>query len=274
LTHQRGTPLNVLYHRQLAALMKHDPGVRLRTRVVRSFGLDHVSRLNRLLVGPRIDGVMVHLREAAIVAAARAVVRESSDDQTRRRIHPSMFRRGHRPAAAGPSFGGIFPAADEARGPDAYAESDDDLQDLPLPGRRVAGFRLRNLNVMLGVMAGLGGWAIEEELLRFDELAGACRERGIPLFALGPTPAAYSYWADRVMRQANARIRRHLAGMDVSYALMEQRRDRAGHSLTRADGFHLSLEGHGFVAEQLHEQGMRDWVARILEARESVVVLG
>lgn len=269
MSHQRGTPLNALYHRQLAALLERDPGVRLRPRIVRDFRLDYVSRLDRLLAGPRVDGVMVHLREVTIVAAARAFVFESIDGQTHRRRNPAMFRRSHQFRAEGPaSSGGPLPGED-ARGSDAYDDDDDDVQDAPLPGRRIAGFRLRNLNYMLGVMAGLGGWAIEDGLLRFDDLARACRERGVPLFVLGPTPATYSYWANRVTSQATVRIRRHLSGTDVPCALIEQTRDRAGYSLTRADGFHLTIDGHRFIAEQLYEQGMREWAGRILAARES-----
>lgn len=156
---------------------------------------------------------------------------------------------------------------DDGAGPDAYGDTDGDLQDAPLPGRRIAGFRLRNSNYMIGVMAGLGSWAIEEELLRLDEVAWACRERGVPLFVLGPSPATYSYWACQTMWEANVRIRRRLSGTNVPCALIEQITDRAGRSLTRADGFHFTIDGHQFIAEQLFEQGMREWVARILSAR-------
>jgi hypothetical protein len=267
MSHQRGTPLNALYHRQLAAMLSRDPGVRMRAHIVRGFGLDYASRLDRLLAGPRIDGVLVHVREATIVAAARAFVTESMGDRRRRRVNPAMLRRGHPHVASGPAAVPGPPGKD-AREPDAYSDGDDDLQDMPLPGRRIAGVRLRNVNFMLGVMTGLGGWAIEDELLRFDELARACRERGVPLFVLGPTPVTYSIWARRITRQANGRIRRHLSGIDVPCALVEGTSDAAGRPLTRRDGFHMTIAGHEFIAEQLYEQGVRPWVASILATRE------
>jgi hypothetical protein len=272
MSHQRGTPLNSLYHRQLALLLERDPGVRLRPHIVRYFWLDHVSRLDRLMAESRVDGVMIHLREVTIVAAARAFVTESMGGESHRRLNAAMFRRSHEFSAETSTSSGSPPPGRHSREPDAYAGLHDDLQDTPLPGRRIAGFRLRNLNYMLGVMAGLGGWAIQHELLRFDDLARACRERGVPLFVLGPTAATYSYWAKRITSQANGRIRRHLSGTGVPYVLIEQTADRAGHSLVRADGFHMTVDGHRFVAERLYEGGMREWVGRILqlEAFESL----
>ena len=72
MSHQRGTPLNKLYHRQLAAMLERDPGVRMRVHVARDFGLDYAARLNRLVEVESIDGLLVHVREATITAAAKA----------------------------------------------------------------------------------------------------------------------------------------------------------------------------------------------------------
>jgi lysophospholipase L1-like esterase len=135
---------------------------------------------------------------------------------------------------------------------------------VPLPGRRIAGFRLRNLNYALGVLAGPGGWAVEDELLRIDALARACKQRGIPLFVLGPTPTVFSWWSSRVTRRANDAIRRRLAATGVPYALIEGATDGSGRPLVRADGFHLTPDGHRFVAERLYDGGMRQWAGDTL----------
>jgi hypothetical protein len=272
MSHQRDTPLNALYHRRLAVMLEHDPGVRLRPHVARHFSLDNADRLEELLAGSHLDGLLVHLREVTIVSAARAFVTVSSEGERHRRLNPAMFDRGHRfraerPALSSSSSNSL--TAESTRSPDAYGGVVEDLQDLPLPGRRIAGFRLRNLTYMLGVMAGLGGWAIQDELLRFDDLAAACRQRGLPLFILGPTPATYSYWANRVTSRAVVEIRRHLSAVNVPCALIEQTVDGAGDPLIRADGFHMTTHGHRFVAEQLYEQGMRDWVRTILSGGQS-----
>lgn len=266
MSHQRDTPLNALYHRQLGAMLHHDPGVRLRVRIARGFALDPVSRLDRLLSEPGIDGVMVHIREVAITSATRALVTESLDGRRRLRLNPAMLHRSHRPIAEGRPSAGLAANAD-GRDRDAYADTDDDRQDQPLPGVRIAGFRVRNLNYLLGELSGLGDWAIDEELLRFDELASTCRQRAVPLFVLGPTPATYSLWASRVMRRANERLGRHLADLGVPHALLDQTRDDAGRPLVRADGIHMTIAGHGFIAKRLVEQGIGNWIATILAGR-------
>ncbi|MGA3058712.1 MAG: SGNH/GDSL hydrolase family protein, partial [Candidatus Limnocylindrales bacterium] len=90
-------------------------------------------------------------------------------------------------------------------------------------------------------------------------------ERGIPLFVLGPTPTTLSWWASRVTRRANDAIRRRLAGTGVPCALLEGTADGDGRPLLRADGLHLTPDGHRFVAERLYEGGMREWVSGLLE---------
>ena len=104
-----------------------------------------------------------------------------------------------------------------------------------------------------------------DNLLRFDALAHACKERGLPLFVLGPTPTTLSWWSSRVTCRANDAIRRRLAGTGVPCALLEGTADAAGRPLVRADGLHLTPDGHRFVAERLYEGGMREWVGGLLE---------
>jgi hypothetical protein len=184
-----------------------------------------------------------------------------------------MLHRGHAPCAAPQASTDDPPPRPGAHRPDAYADDDlaDEAQDRLLPGRRIAGVRLGNVNYMLGAISGLGGWAIEDHLLKVDDLARACRERAIPLFVLGPTPSTYSYWAGRMARQANDRIGRHLSRSGTPFALIDGTTDPEGNPLTRADGFHPSLACHRVVAAQLYEQGMREWVGGIVAARRDAL---
>lgn len=71
MSHQRRIPLNALYQRKLAVLLEADPGVRLRTYIVRDFESDLRARLDRLLAGPPVDGVLAHIRAANMVVPAR-----------------------------------------------------------------------------------------------------------------------------------------------------------------------------------------------------------
>lgn len=261
MSHQRGTPLNMLYHRQLATMLARDPGVSLRVHVARDFGLSYERRLNSLLAVRPLDGLLVHVREATITAAAKA--------WPYRRLNPAMLHRGHASQAAPRPSNDAAPPGTRPHRRDAYADADlaDEAQDKPLPGRRIAGIRLRNVNYMIGALTGLGGWAIEDHLLMVDGLERACRERAIPLFVLGPTPATYSYWASRIAGQANERLGRRLSRSGTPVALIAGTTDRDGNPLTRTDGFHPSLACHRLVAEQLYQQGMRGWVGAIVAAR-------
>jgi len=95
-------------------------------------------------------------------------------------------------------------------------------------------------------------------MLAMDVVVRACRDRGVPLIVLGPTPAAYSYWSQRVIRRTNAAIRRRLTGTGVPFALIDGLRDAEGRPITRVDGLHLTPAGHRYVAERLYEAGMRE----------------
>jgi hypothetical protein len=276
MSHQRGTSLNALYHRVLAEMLRDDPGVRLRPHIVRDFGADLRTRLDRLLTGPPVDGVLVHLRAARMVVPVRLTRSVWRNGRFHQGLNPLLFRRGHTSslslsqrlsnASSGSSGPSGSSGRSKPRGPDAYGDLPD-LQDQPQPGLRIAGFRVRNLNLAFGTLVGLDRWAIAEELHEFDEFERACRERGLPLFVLGPTPTTYSYWTDRIVRKGNAAIRRRLSGTNVPFALVEQWQDPAGRPLTRADGFHMTLDGHRFVAELLYGHDMREWVGGIVAAK-------
>lgn len=264
MSHQHGIPFNALYQRQLASMLEADPGVVLRPYIVRDFELDLRSRLDRLPAGQRIDGVLAHIRAANMVVPAHLLRRRRNDGYSRLVPNPALFRRGHASTVVLSLRTNLIRGRDKPRGPDAYGDSPN-LQDRPPEGLRIAGFRARNLNLALGSMVGLDNWAIAEELRRYNEFQQACLARGLPLFVLGPAPVEYSYWTNRIVRKANARIRRQLAGESVPFALIEQACDEAGRPLTRVDGVHLTVEGQRFVAELLYNDGMREWVADILK---------
>jgi hypothetical protein len=177
----------------------------------------------------------------------------------RQRLHPALFRRGHSMRSAPPVPGDGTATTEFQRQSDAYGVArGEDTQNQPPPGRRIAGYRLRNLNYLLGALAGLDRWAIEQEMLAMDVVVRACRDRGVPLIVLGPTPAAYSYWSQRVIRRTNAAIRRRLTGTGVPFALIDRVRDADGHPLTLTDGVHMTPAGHRYVAERLYEAGVRE----------------
>ena len=261
MSHQHDIPLNGLYQRRLAVMLEADPGVALRPYIVRDFELDLRSRLERLPAGQRMDGVLANIRAANMVVPARLFRRLTDDGRSRLVLNPALLRRGHASSVVLSPRPSTVRGRTKPHGPDAYGDSPN-TQDSPPRGLRVAGFRVRNLNIALGYLAGLGGWAIAEELRRYDEFQKACQERGLPLFVLGPAPVEYSYWTHRIVQQANAAIRRRLAGGDVPFAPIEQARDDAGHPLTRVDGIHLTEYGQRFVAELLCNQGLREWVTR------------
>lgn len=267
MSHQRGTPLNALYHRQLAAMLEANPGVRLRPNIVRDFDADLRTRLEMLLAGPPVDGVLLHLRAVRMLGPVRLTRSVWKDSRLHLGLNPNLFRRGHASRAARSwRPNSVSSERGKPRGPDAYGDLPD-LQDQPLPGLRIAGFRVRSLNLAMGTLVGLDQWAIDEELRQFDEFERACREHGLPLFVLGPTPTTCSYWTNRIVRKGNAAIRRRLSDTNVPFALVEQVCDSVGHPLTRADGVHLTIEGQRFVAELLHGHGMREWVAEIVSVK-------
>ena len=249
-SHQRDTPLSALYHRQLAGLLAADPGVRLRPHVVRAFNRRYVDRLDLLLAGPPVDAVMVHVR-VVMVDGSRLLMTRYEHGRPRPSFNPALFQRTHSPRSGATPTGALHE-------PDAYGDGPVYDQDLPRPGRRVAGYRLRNVNYLLGALVGLDSRAIEEEMLALESVVRACEDRAVPLIVLGPTPAAYSYWSQRVIRRTNAAIRRRLTGTGIPFALIDGLLDAEGQPLTRADGLHLTPAGHRYVAERLYEAGMRE----------------
>jgi hypothetical protein len=252
MSHQRGTPVNALYHRVLAELVAAEPGIRLRVRVVRAFDADLLTRL-RMVDPSQVDGVLVHLRAASLVAPVPIVRRTWRDGRLRASINPALLGRSRAGAGVDPFT-------------DAYDDSPD-LQDVAPAGPAIAGFRIRNLNVALGCVIGLDRPARHRLLADLDSFKAECRSRQLPFFVLGPAPTTYSWWTNRIVRKGEAAIRKRLAGSDVPYALIERDHDDAGRPLTRADGTHLTIAGQRFVGRLLYERGIGSWMERSLAAR-------
>jgi hypothetical protein len=263
MTHQRGVPLNALYHRQLAGLLAERPGIKLRTHVVRAFDADLASRLELLLEDAPVDGVLVHLRAAPLVWSVRIVRRAWRDGQFQTELNPALNPALFRGTAAGAGTQAFGSGVEDD---DAYGGAPD-LQDRPPTGRRIAGMRVRNLNVAAGTIVGLDRIAIRRQLREFAALERAARARGVSLFVLGPTPTTYSWWTNRLVRKAEAVIRQALTGTPVPFALVESAYDDAGRPVIRADGTHLTIDGHRYVAGRLERAGLGDWMSRILAAR-------
>jgi hypothetical protein len=258
MTHQRGIPLNALYHRRLGERLAADHGIRLRTHVVRAFEADLAGRLERLLAESAVDGVLVHLRSAPLVWATQLVRRPWRDGRFRVELNPALRRWA--PAAEREA------AAREGANDDAYGGAPDE-QDRAPGGRRIAGFRIRDLNVAAGSLIGLDRIAIRaqlRELAAVERLAGA---RGLPIFVVGPTQVTYSSWTRRLVRRQERAIRAALARGRVPHALVGAVADEAGRQVTRADGTHLTIDGHAYVARQIARAGIGDWMAGIVAGR-------
>jgi hypothetical protein len=254
MTHQRGIPLNELYHRRLADLLEARSGIRLKVRVVRAFEADMATRLDLLGADPEVDGVLVHLRAWSLIAPVPIFRRAWHGGRRRIELNP-VLRRSSEAAWTGADLDA-----------DAYGEAPD-RQDTPPPGRRVAGMRIRSANIGIGCLLGFDRRALRAQLRQLDAFAAVARDRHLPFFVLGPTPATYSYWTNRCVDRANAAIPRRLAGSGVPFALIERKADRDGVSLTRADGTHLTIEGQGYVAERLYEAGIGGWMSDVIATR-------
>jgi hypothetical protein len=266
MSHQRGTPPSALYHRRLARLLEADPGIRLRVQIVRDFESGLVGRLARVEPGS-VDGVLVHLRSFGLIRMVRIVRRVWVDGRSHLELNPVLapWRRGQTfhvsSGVEEPRQGPGGPVRDAALDPT-------DRQDQAPPGRRIAGFRLRDLNVGLAAMAGLDRIAVRRLIREFDAFAAAAARRDMPVFVLGPTPAPFAIWTRRLVRDAETAIRARLAGGATPFVLLEREVDAEGRPLTRADLSHLTPEGQRFVGEMLYRGGIGDWMSAILADRQ------
>jgi hypothetical protein len=265
LSHQRGIPLNALYHRRLAELLEAEPGIGLRVHVARDFDASMRTRLDRLVARSPVDGVLLHLRGAPLIASSRLVRRVWKDGAYRIQLNPAF--RARRPAgdpAAGSAEADPSAFLDDMG--DAYDESPD-AQDLPPAGLRIVGVRVRNLNVAAAAVIGLDRLAARRQLGQFADFADACRARDLPFFVLGPTQTTYSWWTRRIVRRYEAAIGKRLAGSGVPFVLVGREEDLEGRPLIRADGTHLTPDGQRFIGELLHRGGIGGWMSAALGDR-------
>ena len=255
MTHQRGVSLNDLYHRRLAALLAAEPGIRLRTHVVRAFDEGLAARLERLLAESTVDGVLLHLRSAPLVWSTQLVRRPWREGRYHLVLNPALRRWPSTSLDTTDRIG-----ADDD---DAYGGAPDE-QDRAPGGRRILGFRIRNLNVAAGSIVGLDRVAIKGQLRELAAVERVANARGVPIFAVGPTLISYSYWTRRLVRRQERAIEAALAGRRLPLALVGTALDDAGRPVIRADGTHLTIEGHVYVAERLAQTGIGAWMTGVL----------
>lgn len=255
LSHQHDIAVGELYHRRLAAMAANSGGRRLRVRIARSFEFGYAERLDRLLGRGELDVVMLHMR-ATVVTRAALLVRERSGGQSRLRPNPALFNRRHnRPAGCGNEDLVHMP---DLATPDAYGGSRP-AQDVAPQGRRVVGFRLRDVNHALGKMLGLYRWVIDDELIRLDGFLDACRRRNLQVLVMGPTPATFGPLQSALIRRYSEALEVRLKARGIPFARVDAATGPSGRPVTRADGLHLTAEGHEAVATALFHAGQPYW---------------
>lgn len=270
MSHQVGIPMRDLYHRQLADQLEATRDIRVRVHIARSFGAGYVSRLESLLAQRELDGVMLHLR-VSIMRRSRLVLEQVVDGRKRRYLNPVLLDRSH----SGPRVDAL--RARENAGAQRMRRGGQELQERAArhDRRRLRRRRYRawldRINWALGSLVGLDRWAVENELVVLREFLAACAARGLPVAVLGPTPMIGRDWQYRTAQMLNARMRGFAAEAGVPVALIEQTHDAAGRPLVKADGLHLTPEGHGFVAGRLLDAGMADWMSSIIRSRQDLL---
>jgi len=266
LTHQPGIPKSELYHQRLAKRLEQSKGTRLRVRIARDFRQEHVFRLEGLLKEHRLDAVMVHVRSEFCRKAA-LIVTIHTGGEFRYFLHPYLFRpwRSGWAALENSGFAGCrlvlrrpSPVGQAATSESSGGEDQEDHADIVPGAVRVGGLAVRDLLYGGGVLAGLDGWAIRDELRMLEDLYVYCRDLGLPLLVLGPSRRPDNHWFDRLCVKLDARLRAATKKMSLPYADLMAVNDAKGVRMYRPDGFHMNAGGHSYVADQL---------ARVLEER-------
>jgi hypothetical protein len=142
--------------------------------------------------------------------------------------------------------------------PDAYNGARPP-QDAPPRGRRIAGLRLRDINHAMGKALGLYSWVIDDELIRLDGFLDVCRRRNLNVLVLGPTPATFGPWQAQLIRQYGQALQTRLEDTGIPFARVDTATGPGGRLITRADGLHLTAEGHDVVAAELFRAGRLCW---------------
>ena len=266
LTHQPGVPKSELYHQRLKRRLTESAGVNLQVRIARDFEKEHVHRLGSLIEEHRLDAVMVHLR-SAFVGKAPLVVLSATPSEFRYYLHPFLFRPWRSGWAAvwnsefegcmllgrrkNPVVGQLLEAGES--GESARTSKPVDLAHVVPGATRIAGVSIRDMLYLGGAVVGLDAWAVRDELRMLEDLRIRCAGLGLPLFAMGPSRRPDSFWLDRLCKKLDARSRKACSEQGVPYCGLMRAVNERGVRMYLPDGFHLTADGHGYVAEQLEE---------------------
>lgn len=252
LTHQPGIPLSALFHRQLARSLLSRSPIRVRVSMGRLFEGSYLARWSNLREQGPFDGLLVHVRNDLIKKAGLLCMTPAGVG--RRYVwHPFLFNR----RGSGADWGSHVSARPDARGIAHRSDATALPYGQPPPGRRVAGFRLRELNHLAGWGVGLSRWACEDEWKLLHPLLDQCQREACPLIIMGPTPYDRMPGKNLVCTMMDRLLRKRLALRGIPYcSLMELAREP---SCFQPDGWHLTVHGHARVS------------ARLLTAVESIV---
>lgn len=260
LSHQRGIPINRLYHRRLAHLLATHDGIRLKVHIVHAFDRAPARRLDELPGGESVDGVLFHLR-SAFVRKSGIVVSFDRNGIRNRALHPFLFRRERHGAweeLESLQFGNASVVLRHAVSAHEY--------DAAPPGLRIAGLRLREMSYLLGMITGLASWAIADELWLLQQFLTVCRERHIPVFVMGPTPLPAFIVRNALCNKMNRALESRLRSLGVPCCIIGDLDGGAtasrspapgspapnGGEAHMADGSHFTAEGHDMIAARLH----------------------
>ena len=258
-THQKGIPLSKLYHRQLKKMVYENIGVQLRFAFSREWSLEYSERLQRLLDKTQIDGALLRLPKMQFQKAG-IVVHYFEDEVLSSYIHPFLFRRR--------KFG--WKEVQKTKfsntiglGKRKIPRPIIDPLELPPQGYRIAGFRLRDLNYIIGSLLKLDRWAVEDELKMITRFIHVCQQNNTPVFIIGPTPYPKSFWRNRIGREINTALHATLSYQESPFSYYSNLTDQQGNILTTGDGLHLNLHGHNFLARFLSDR-LCPWIKKII----------
>jgi hypothetical protein len=255
-THQAGVPKSGLFHRRLAKSLEEGGRAHLRIRIAREFDQEHVVRLGSLLAKGPLDAVLVDIR-SQFVRKSALITTIVAGGEFRYYFHPFLLRpwlsgwtavENNRFAGSRLLWRRKSPIDDPEPGANSFGV---DRADVVPGATRVAGISLRDCFYAAGAAVGLDAWTLRDEVRMLREVHAACRKEGLPLIVLGPSRRPDDFWYDRLCQKLDKRLRRLCEELSTPYAGLPDVYDRAGQRMYRADGFHLNLSGHAYVAEQL-----------------------
>jgi hypothetical protein len=265
LSHQRGVPATLLYHQQLAGLLKANDGLKLSLRFDHGYESSNRDRLVRLANRVPLDGVLLNVR-AIFTRKAGILASYKSDGVRSYVVHPCLFRQ---------SEFGVWNRLENHRFDGAPVITRLKIHprqnsNAPLPGARIGKFHWRESNQFFGMLLGLDRWAIQDELFDLDGFHQICQEKRLPCFVLCPTVSASSLVMSHLCRKLNAALQVRLSGLHIPFCLPAGA--AGGHRpaggglppLHFGDGLHLTVDGHQTLAQQLYPS-IAPWIQGILD---------